>query len=82
MEDDLKYDMELDDIHISIHVPRVEDDVQRDVVRCKIDVFQSTSPVWRTTVLILKFRWNEKISIHVPRVEDDGGYDVYELIAK
>ena len=78
---------------ISIHVPRVED----DIVRKKIsgvashfnprppcggrrtgfyldvfhDLFQSTSPVWRTTEKRRRLNRKTLISIHVPRVEDD-----------
>ena len=33
--------------------------------------FQSTSPVWRTTVVAVLPRRRNVISIHVPRVEDD-----------
>ena len=36
--------------HISIHVPRVEDDLLYLKLCKTIYTFQSTSPVWRTTV--------------------------------
>ena len=56
---------------ISIHVPRVEDDI--DI--CPMCVlkfgFQSTSPVWRTTDGYEIAFESSPISIHVPRVEDD-----------
>ena len=35
-------------------------------------IFQSTSPVWRTTVQCFQRLAEGVISIHVPRVEDDG----------
>ena len=35
------------------------------------NIFQSTSPVWRTTNRRIKFSRGFSISIHVPRVEDD-----------
>ena len=78
---------------ISIHVPRVEDDLC--MMRMKIaeiyfnprppcggrhssrlksptpTIFQSTSPVWRTTRTYKCRTTEETISIHVPRVEDD-----------
>ena len=34
-------------------------------------IFQSTSPVWRTTALAIPGAPSRMISIHVPRVEDD-----------
>ena len=37
----------------------------------EVDKFQSTSPVWRTTVVAVLPRRGDVISIHVPRVEDD-----------
>ena len=36
-----------------------------------VDRFQSTSPVWRTTILRFADCFSKCISIHVPRVEDD-----------
>ena len=36
---------------ISIHVPRVEDDMFNPIFVVFSSVFQSTSPVWRTTLL-------------------------------
>ena len=78
---------------ISIHVPRVEDDVckgqqimdktnfnprppcgGRPTTTIDADgnkVFQSTSPVWRTTAISSIIGYIYGISIHVPRVEDD-----------
>ncbi len=56
---------------ISIHVPRVEDDVRLLQKQGKISVFQSTSPVWRTTSNRNDGGFFGNISIHVPRVEDD-----------
>ena len=62
---------------ISIHVPRVEDDLHFCSTCGIIFLFQSTSPVWRTSETME--RWEEEaISIHVPRVEDDlDKYKVY-----
>ena len=37
------------DANISIHVPRVEDDMRRNRKSEILSAFQSTSPVWRTT---------------------------------
>ena len=56
---------------ISIHVPRVEDDFFLSKIQHKVIIFQSTSPVWRTTHAITEDGEEETISIHVPRVEDD-----------
>ena len=56
---------------ISIHVPRVEDDRRGVEIRNSEHVFQSTSPVWRTTVRCESRGRRHFISIHVPRVEDD-----------
>ena len=56
---------------ISIHVPRVEDDLSFFRHPCAEKVFQSTSPVWRTTAEGIKGIIDTAISIHVPRVEDD-----------
>ena len=71
MEDDTdRFEMSESEF-ISIHVPRVEDDLLCAVVHILPLLFQSTSPVWRTT------GWGRRsgqvccISIHVPRVEDD-----------
>ena len=38
---------------ISIHVPRVEDDVVSLGGSCAANAFQSTSPVWRTTNIVI-----------------------------
>ena len=78
---------------ISIHVPRVEDDVKicadgqahknfnprppcggrpgMIMARIGMTIFQSTSPVWRTTSITHIDAIRDAISIHVPRVEDD-----------
>ena len=56
---------------ISIHVPRVEDDVSFLSTLATYSRFQSTSPVWRTTMFCKEKRAQYNISIHVPRVEDD-----------
>ncbi len=78
---------------ISIHVPRVEDDLTirtRARIRSHFNPrppcggrltcganaviyaqFQSTSPVWRTTLHAVPSELIHGISIHVPRVEDD-----------
>ena len=56
---------------ISIHVPRVEDDEELDEIAAKKEIFQSTSPVWRTTKKDEGRGYSATISIHVPRVEDD-----------
>ena len=37
----------------------------------RIERFQSTSPVWRTTDFMSDFGYYVNVSIHVPRVEDD-----------
>ncbi len=58
-------------ILISIHVPRVEDDVALSWVDAGTSAFQSTSPVWRTTAPRYGLIRRDCISIHVPRVEDD-----------
>ena len=42
----------IDEIAISIHVPRVEDDSKAKEERVRTRIFQSTSPVWRTTHLL------------------------------
>ena len=56
---------------ISIHVPRVEDDEASRVPFLIFCIFQSTSPVWRTTIVSYCTQYVNRISIHVPRVEDD-----------
>ena len=57
--------------HISIHVPRVEDDVNLLRADTAVEQFQSTSPGWRTTFFLAISSASSRISIHVPRVEDD-----------
>ena len=56
---------------ISIHVLRVEDDLESACIWPSTSLFQSTSSVWRTTVPGLLRRGRPCISIHVLRVEDD-----------
>ena len=56
---------------VSIHVPRVEDDPEQKKKPMTGTVFQSTSPVWRTTWNVIDELMNTLVSIHVPRVEDD-----------
>ena len=56
---------------ISIHVLRVEDDRVRAALRTPHHIFQSTSSVWRTTVICIRAPKRSVISIHVLRVEDD-----------
>ena len=58
-------------LRISIHVPRVEDDFCCFPFLLPLKLFQSTSPVWRTTIDAFDDYSNKTISIHVPRVEDD-----------
>ena len=55
---------------VSIHVPRVEDDLD-DIPASETPAFQSTSPVWRTTCEDEQIPFEGFVSIHVPRVEDD-----------
>ena len=56
---------------ISIHIPRVGDDIRQTRANHKAKEFQSTSPVWGMT----REDWDEGtpyiISIHIPRVGDD-----------
>ena len=57
---------------ISIHVPRVGDDLLRYVRKQGMSIFLSTSPVWGTTFGRHSKRVvMHQISIHVPRVGDD-----------
>ncbi len=56
---------------ISIHVLRVEDDVYHLESESYIQLFQSTSSVWRTTAADYWGLAVCSISIHVLRVEDD-----------
>ncbi len=71
VEDDMQKEKNNDRKRISIHVPRVEDDSQREQKDRLHTPFQSTSPVWRTTKIVLPRPLGGRISIHVPRVEDD-----------
>ena len=56
---------------ISIHVLRVEDDRRLSTSGSSSSIFQSTSSVWRTTSLRIRYTIYGGISIHVLRVEDD-----------
>ena len=58
-------------IDISIHVPRVGDDMTFFQCVAFLLLFQSTSPVWGTTGLVDTKEDGKKISIHVPRMGDD-----------
>ena len=49
----------------------MEDDTAVPDTAVVLREFQSTSPVWRTTVVVLSAEVVAVISIHVPRVEDD-----------
>ena len=55
----------------------MEDDVLFYVVKCLSTLFQSTSPVWRTTKSVANISSFVSISIHVPRVEDDFDITAY-----
>ena len=57
---------------ISIHVPRVGDDLAPPTVEPLERTFLSTSPAWGTTNAPHQIFWRNGISIHVPRVGDDG----------
>ena len=61
---------------ISIHVLRVEDD-RANCALADVQLFQSTSSVWRTTGRIMTQKGGAAISIHVLRVEDD--HDMYSV---
>ena len=61
---------------ISIHVLRVEDDSAGRQIAVQLLAFQSTSSVWRTTLLYIVNIQIAQISIHVLRVEDDAGRTV------
>ena len=65
---------------ISIHVPRVEDDVSVCFHSFIQRRFQSTSPVWRTTQPFCRRYDPHTISIHVPRVEDDSPVDYDQTV--
>ena len=71
VEDDQTLDLYFTAEAISIHVPRVEDDLQVILQTQYQKIFQSTSPVWRTTAKPVRRTERILISIHVPRVEDD-----------
>ena len=71
VEDDVRIKKFICINFISIHVPRVEDDKYMHSPHIKETTFQSTSPVWRTTIYSNILSRFYLISIHVPRVEDD-----------
>ena len=56
---------------ISIHVPRVGDDMAESPVSVSENQFLSTSPAWGTTQTPYLGSTKRLISIHVPRVGDD-----------
>ena len=56
---------------ISIHIPRVGDDVDAEMFAAAVKAFQSTSPVWGMTVQPVYGKRRPEISIHIPRVGDD-----------
>ena len=58
-------------LQISIHIPRVGDDVVIASDEWGIRLFQSTSPVWGMTADALLRSGFPCISIHIPRVGDD-----------
>ena len=58
-------------VDISIHVPRVGDDGQRNGAVLPSRRFLSTSPAWGTTPASFPVTHGVDISIHVPRVGDD-----------
>ena len=61
----------MDLMAISIHIPRVGDDIWHVVRWAQQMRFQSTSPVWGMTILRERLFENIQISIHIPRVGDD-----------
>ena len=71
MEDDKLRVYQAQDVAISIHVLRVEDDLALGFTGRQALLFQSTSSVWRTTLLRDPLGNPGRISIHVLRVEDD-----------
>ena len=56
---------------ISIHIPRVGDDLDLIAVDTINERFQSTSPVWGMTYTSRVLFSRIRISIHIPRVGDD-----------
>ena len=56
---------------ISIHIPRVGDDVIGITTAGDGGRFQSTSPVWGMTQNETVQTQHDRISIHIPRVGDD-----------
>ena len=60
-----------DDDMISIHIPRVGDDLSLGLDCLTFLRFQSTSPVWGMTCERGALRRRDQISIHIPRVGDD-----------
>ena len=55
-----------DAARISIHVPRVEDDSESKYEKIYRLAFQSTSPVWRTTVAGLRLAADESFQSTSP----------------
>ena len=58
-------------IPISIHIPRVGDDIQPPQPRLDERQVQSTSPGWGRTEQYRAYADEIQISIHIPRVGDD-----------
>ena len=56
---------------ISIHVPRMGDDIKSRIYDRRDTIFLSTSPVWGTTQGGFVQVHHGMISIHVPRMGDD-----------
>ena len=56
---------------ISIHIPRVGDDLKPTTFHRSLCRFQSTSPVWGMTHDFVYLACRFPISIHIPRVGDD-----------
>ena len=56
---------------VSIHIPRVGDDLDLIAVDTINERFQSTSPVWGMTQNVADCFSCLDISIHIPRVGDD-----------
>ena len=56
---------------ISIHIPRVGDDMLIYSPYPNHHGFQSTSPVWGMTDAFPMLHFHKGISIHIPRVGDD-----------
>ena len=59
---------------ISIHLPRVGQDMAAILYRYAQHKFQSTCPVWGRTIDKFQYSPDDVISIHLPRVGQDWGY--------